>query len=359
MKNVVFNASKLTVAVLFCAAVSFAGCKKLDSFKDVNFSVVSQSNPLTKTVYGDDVTYSSKNYQFVDWVNGDKIRVVCDQTDPDVADYTVTKASHDGIRCKGTVASASPLFWGEGQHTFYAVYPSPATDGAVSTIDGKTVTGSIPAVQPYLSIAGTDVKVVAPDMKNQYMVAKAVTEAEASSVVLDFQPLTTALEFTVTNGFDSGSAMIVKSITLSSAAYALNGAFSVDIDGAGVNSCPKCTTSATASSNNTVTINFSTPVEVAKGKSLQFTFFLNPGNGGAAGVNDITFTINGTNAGTSTDFTRSAKLYKTVEGDIAFPTHKKTRIKGLVIPEAVEWDIEGTIFVTAWENGVNQNIPLE
>ena len=357
-KNFIINASKLSASVLFCAALVFAGCNKIENPKggEVRFSITTEGSPITKTAYGEDGT--GTGFQYINWINNDQIRIVSAQCTPTTsADYTVSRTGHQGNFDYGTVSSGSPLFWGEGTHTFYAVYPSPAVTGYCS-ISGSQITGSIPTTQGYADIVGTDAKVVSPDMKNQYMYAKATGSKANESVQLTFYPLSTALEFTIKNGFESTSSMQISSISLSSAAYALGGSFTANIDNTGVNSRCQCTTTST---DKTVTINFSTPVTVAYGKTLNFTFFLNPGNGGADGINDITFTISGTNLGTSTAFTRSAKLENrdsTPASAIAFPTHKKTRIKGLVIPEAVEWDIEGTIFVTPWANGESGNIAL-
>lgn len=369
MRKIIFSAS---IVALLCASISFAGCTKIDDNlkgSEIKFAVSTESAPLTKTAYGADesVTAPAKpSFQFIDWVSGDKIRIVCAQADPtQSADYDISNAGHQGNKDKGSISSSSPLFWGTGSHTFYAVYPSPAMTGATSAISGHTITGSIPAVQTYGTVGSSVViglperRIVPPDMKNQFMVAKATASEKASSVTLDMLPMTTALEFIITNGFDGDNSMTVSQVKLSSASKALNGNFSIDMDQDGVNGRKLCTTTATAAANGTVTINFSSPLVIGKGDELNFTFFLNPGNGGAAGINDITFSITAkSSADETTSFTRSAELKKDGVG-VAFKTHQKTRLKGIVIPEAIEWDIEGDIVVTPWVTVGTQTIDIE
>lgn len=373
-KDLIFNAMKLAAALL-CSAVLFSSCNKLENLGtgEIRFTIASGSSSDTKTIYGDDVTAGGKNYQFIDWVTGDQVRIMCDKTEPTTADYTVTKVCHEGIMCLGTVSSDSPLLWENEeteQHTFYAVYPSPATAGAVCTIEGNLITGNIPENQSsyFFTESGqviTSGEVIHssvtpatsyPSMLNQYMVAKTEAEAKASSVVLDFEPMATALEFTLTNGL--ANRLIINSIELSSENYALNGNFTIDMDVVGVNGRHKCTTTATAADNGHVMLSVPQFFIFDPETKCSFTIFLNPGNGGESGINDLRLTINGKNNMTQQEFTRTALLMKETAGDIAFPTHKKTRIKGVVVLEAIEWDIEGTIFVTPWTNGVSQNVPL-
>lgn len=348
-RNDIFCASKYALAAITCALVAFSSCNKIDNLQSVpvNFSITSGLD--TKTVYAEDGT----GFQFINWVNGDNIRITCAQckAPTTTADYSVTRVGkrEDTRKDVGTISTSTPLAWGDGIHTFYAVYPSPATSGTECTIDGKTITGSIPAVQTYTTTSSTTAGIVtAPDMKRQYMVAKVQAPEKASSVVLDFYPMSTALEFTLTNDLGSGNNIYINSIQLSSENYALNGAFTIDMDNiGGVNGRPYCTTTATAASNNTVTINFASGTKVNIGKTLNFTFFLNPGNGGATGINDLTLTINGTNAATSESFTRSTKLLKSDKSGIAFPTHKKTRITGVFVPSDLDYDIVVTSWITA------------
>ena len=365
--------ANFTVAAL--AALLLTGCERENDMtgQSVEFSAgicgsdpSSRSGlPQTRVAYG----VESGTSQAINWMDGDMITIYCAKCDGKksavygVQDIKV--ASTDDMYSYASIENAESdgegLLWGTGQHMFYAVYPG-VTTGAGSTISGKDITGSIPAIQTAGTISGTDNKTVSPDMKNMYMVSKAGTyEPDASPVTLIFQPLTTVLEFTITNKFeDTNSAMDVNSISLVSAGHALSGGFVVDMDQNGLNGRPKTTLASgtTAADNGTVTISFSTPVTIEYGKTLNFMFFLNPGN--ATEVNDLTFVINGTNDGSGKEFTRRAKLENKDGHGVTFKTHYKTRISGLMVPEGVKWTINyNQILVTSWDSGVEDDLDME
>ena len=357
MRERQFSRTALTIAA--AASYFFVVCSCADiemTGRKVNFSTrIASMSTETRTVYGED---SGTAFQYIDWTDGDVIRIFCDQCEDDkYADYAASHNSHKPTGDRATVSSSTGLKWGTGDHTFYAVYPSPVVNSAVSFSEG-VMSAEIPALQSVSgAVAGSTSKVASPDMRYQYMVAKTVVSASASSVDLELLPLTTAIEFTVKNGFDSHSTMNVSYVKLTSDNYFLSGQFTVAPGTSGVNNRPICTNRATSASNKSVTINFSSPVAVNYGNTLNFTFFLNPGNGGASGINDITFEIGGTGTGNA-PFVRRAMIKKGGVG-CAFPTHKKTRVTGLMIPEAIEWNIEGTLTVTPWSDGINQGITLQ
>ncbi|MCQ2127620.1 MAG: fimbrillin family protein [Bacteroidaceae bacterium] len=367
--------ASFTVAAL--AALLLTGCerKKDMTGRPVEFSAeiycsdpFSRSGlPQTRVAYG----VESGTSQAINWMDGDMITIYCAKCDGKksalygVQDIEV--ASTDNMDSYAGIENAESdgegLQWGTGQHTFYAVYPGVIT-GAGSTISGKDVTGSIPAIQTAGTISGTDNKTVSPDMKNMYMVSKAGTyEPDASPVTLIFQPLTTVLEFTVTNKFDdTGSAMNVSSISLISDHHALDGGFSVDMDQSGLYGRPKTTLAygLAATGHNKVTLNFSPSVSIAHDRTLTFTFFLNPGNT-ADQVNDLTFEIKGTNAGTSAPFTRRAMLKDKDDHGVIFETHKKTRVTGIMVPEGVQWTVNYSDPIVAyWKTGIDdEDLQLE
>ncbi|MCQ2127639.1 MAG: fimbrillin family protein, partial [Bacteroidaceae bacterium] len=327
----------------------------------------------TRVVYGE-ITGTGTKSQSLDWEIGDKLTIYCAQctkvqTDVEsakhVSDYVVTEVDPDETGSDSYAAIGNPgpdvegLQWGDDvEHVFYAVYPK-------TSISGRTITGTIPQIQSVKSVSETASKVAAPYMTSMYMVSKTVVPASkvGDDVTLVFQPLTTALEFTVTNKFDDTfSAMIVNSISLVSTGHALSGGFAVDMDQNGSYGRPKTTLASgtTVADDNTVTIDFGDdPVTVAYGKTLTFTFFLNPGNEEDE-VNDLTFVINGTNAGNSETFTRRAKLEDKDGHGVTFKTHQKTRISGLMVPEGVKWTINyNQILVTSWDNGIEDDLDME
>ena len=363
--------ASFTVAAL--AALLLTGCEReIDmTGRPVEFSAEISDDltdtrsfmPETRVVYG----VEASGAQALDWLTGDRITIYCAQCKEKSSVYRVKEIaqgsttdmnSYAGIEDAGVAG----LCWGTGQHMFYAVYPCTDTDGSAATITGKDITGVIPATQSFTGITGTNAKTVAPDMKNMYMVSKAGPfTPSTSSVTLTFKPLSTALGFTITNKFeDTKSDMKVNSISLVSTGHALNGGFAVDMDQNGSYGRPKTTLASgtTAADNGTVTISFSTPVTIKYGETLNFTFFLNPGND--TEVNDLTFVINGTNAGNSKTFTRRAKLEDKDGHGVTFKTHQKTSISGLMVPEGVKWTINyNQILVTSWDNGIEDDLDME
>ena len=384
-----------TAAVAVAAALLLTGCERAIDMtgKPVSFAAgISDAGPFsrsgqpqTRVSYG---RYASDNTsQALDWQEGDHITIYCAQCEnKQSAMYKVqdiTEATTGNMVSYAGLANAESdgagLRWGTGAHTFYAVYPQASATAPVTTIAVNVITGTIPASQGNKGVTGTDAKVVAPDMRNMYMTAKAGPyEPESDDVTLDFKPLTTVLEFTITNKFDDHKKdMVVQSVSLVSATHALNGSFSADLDDTGLYERPKTTLAGetTAADNNTVTINFGN-VTVAYGKTLNFTFFLNPGNEDE--VDDLTFVIKGINSFDNSPFTRRAKLeYKTGDG-VIIPTHKKTRISGLMVPEGIGWifdptvqswdqsssdidpmpETDGTPFVTSWDTDIDDELTL-
>ena len=352
-----------TIILAAAAALALTGCERLRNVTGtpVRFSVGTSSDrsnpsnaPQTKVSYGD-ISGTTTKSQEIDWKVGDKITIYCAQCEGEKsAEYAVSEVKPSGTTsasyAKIENAGASGLQWGTGTHKFYSVYPGATTSGASSTISGKDITGSIPANQTVGTITGTDAKVVAPDMKNLYMSAKTSLNAGESGdpVFLDFKPLTTVLEFTITNQFEeTKSTMNVTSISLISDGHALDGGFAVDMDQTGLYGRPKTTlgSGVVIADCDSVSINFGeSPVELAYEKTLNFHFFLNPGN--ATEVDDLTFEIKGVNDGSKENFTRRAKLEKKDKSKVTFPTHKKTRITGIMVPESIGWEINGEVLVT-------------
>ena len=366
MRKSVF--ATFTAAVAVAAALLLTGCERAIDMtgKPVSFAAgISDgaSGPKTRVAYG----VKTSGAQAIDWIEGDRITIYCAQCEnKQSAVYKVQdieKASADDMYSYAGLANAESdgtgLRWGTGDHTFYAVYPQASATAPVTTIAGNVITGTIPASQGNKGVTGTDAKVVAPDMRNMYMTAKTQVSAENvdGDVELAFKPLTTAVEFTIKNQFDdSECAMNVKSISLISDAHALNGGFKVNMDQAGLYVSPydrpKTTLNLTGditATDRKVTVDFgSSPVSVAYGKTLTFTFFLNPGNETA--VNDLIFEIKGTNVATSEEFTRRARLENSSKEGLSFLTHQKTRISGLMVSEGVLWaiDAEPAATLTEW-----------
>lgn len=363
------------VLVVLSAVMLSASCDRMDSFEglysrakgeEIVFGVSnSNGGVFTKSEYsGEEIEQDSKNYERIDWVEGEELSLACAQvSDIKTFSYEVASVETDGTFSYAGIthdASDEGLRWGDdGDYYFYAQSPESdnlLTSGHTHFIIPKdqTGTGSWDNGNTKYTVAAN------PDYMHMtsYSVVTKNGSTPAPPVDLPFTMLPTVIEFTL-----SGEAgMAVKNIGLVSTQY-LTGRSEVNIASQAKSTqspkpeYPECTiTSSTPEFKeawlSTMTTGGS-PVEIAEGKSLTGTIFLNPCN-----ISNLSFciTIKDDDAETYTTFKTSLK-YASGEW-LKFDAHKKYRIKGVVIPEAIEWDVEGTIFVTAWTNGVNQNIQL-
>lgn len=301
----VMKINKIYIVLAFLGvALSLGACSdELDEFgsykKNVGDEIVfsgragfevdknSAKAATTRTIYAESTyTENGKTYERVNWVKGDQVRVYCPEASMmKTADYAVT-ADNEGVvdtqnKYHSTdlvrVGDAS-LQWGSnGEHNFYAVYPSPqqyvgngVTAGDV--LNGSTVLkGIIPATQVHVNkdnvngewvAAGTynnnDFKevnknntymkdalegmsdkhyVLQPDMKYAYMVAntKVATPDKMGDVFLEFMPIATAVEITLRNlawkeDVSTGQTFNLTNIVISSeSGKILSGCFTADL----------------------------------------------------------------------------------------------------------------------------------
>ena len=194
------------------------------------------SNAKTRTIYGDEDTIDGKKGTELRWFKGDKVAIYCaealegklahysvvDYTSNYDSTYTNGNGGGDGSLEGRDLTRLEPtggtpgLKWGSenGLHTFYATYPSPAMFDAQSqvarnfSLNGSTLTGYLPSYQApstydapikYEKYGGSALYVIRPAMQYAYMVAKDETTAERPYTDLTFNPIVTAVEFTVTN----------------------------------------------------------------------------------------------------------------------------------------------------------------
>ena len=194
------------------------------------------SNAKTRTIYGDEDTIDGKKGTELRWFKGDKVAIYCaealegklahysvvDYTSEYDSTYTYYNGGGDGSLEGRDLTRLEPtggtpgLKWGSenGLHTFYATYPSPAMFDAQSqvarnfSLNGSTLTGYLPSYQApstydapikYEKYGDSALYVIRPAMQYAYMVAKDETTAERPYTDLTFNPIVTAVEFTVTN----------------------------------------------------------------------------------------------------------------------------------------------------------------
>lgn len=188
------------------------------------------NDPSTKTIYkGTTYQVGDKTLEAVHWMPGDKVMIYCDQGNQ-TAHYQVT-ATGTGSNTEAETSLQKMQLHGvgnngvqwknikENDHTFYAVYPSPYQFSTPNVESGlleasnyqERITGDGTKLNCYLPVSQAPSRIeetangyiAHPNMNYAYMIAKQVVEANANGEVpagvdLDFRPIVTALEVTMT-----------------------------------------------------------------------------------------------------------------------------------------------------------------
>ena len=334
------------------AALLLAGCEpeNFNFSQNVTFTAATgyDNLPSTKTMYsGEETTVGTKTYERIDWVPGDLIRVYSNvaktPSNEKYADYKVTGVTASGRTSKASVTNVAEhgLIWGDGTNKFYAMYPSPSTEGVPSDTDfsispdglSATLTGSIPATQwvtmgPTTNPCDT---VFQPDMRYAYMWAEFQSQ-RGQSVNLEFHPAVTALEFTVCNSQDE--TINIHSVGLSSGTSPLTGHMEVlmGLDNSGVPSISQNTLAWEHGVTDTITVKFAPAgydVSIIPGESRTFTVLTVPHN-----ITSLDVTIKGSRGGE--EFSKKLAL-KNDSGYVTFLGSKKYHICIGAPAVAEEW----------------------
>ncbi len=232
----------IVVAMVFAAFMAGSGCIK-DKEKDFAEDQVSFSANTgaleTRTDYGEDGSVGGTSVTYVNWVAGDKIRILSSTTSTDT--YTVSE-DHDGSDSQGiSKANVNPdgagITWGTGTQTFYGMYPANVTG---SDLTSSAMTCVIPA-----SWTPTDATI--SQLPYGYMFARLET-ARTTNVSLTFNSKFTAFTFTLKN--PTASAVTLTSFTLSDANKDMCGTYTVNSATGTIGTLP------TTGTNKTITVNF-------------------------------------------------------------------------------------------------------
>ena len=327
----------------------------------------------SKAVYSGEGT---EKLERIDWQAGDALGVYCAAAKEEkYARYVVKSVwpSVGGVSRGVVEADGKELVWGDGPHVFYSYFPEKSEGGI-----GKGITETETKIEVSASL--TDKQkvigaidksstpwVASPDLKNMLMVSKSATYTPEGGffdgeVSLNFMPLTTAVQFTITN--QTKAEMIVKSVSLTSAASALCGDFTVDVQSTWQtpdpidignetitysHTYPVCDYSGSVTdATRTVTIEFTEEVTLAyeadpdESGKLTFTFFLQP----CQDFDDLTFRI--TKADNSWMQTR---LGYTDGSGILFPRFMKSKVDGIFVPEGAQWTVKYSPDIEPWNVG--------
>lgn len=262
------------------AVLLFAGCMKESAINEkyrpagtpIVFSAATgyENGDGTRTEYSGQLYGNSPKHERIDWVVDDPVTIVYAHGtgSPVTSQYAVTGVSGDIDRNSTASVEVAEgqqkLTWGEGEgdHTFYAMYPSNGFGGNTSaSLTNNYVQGSIPAVQ---TLHVKDGKYL-PPMEYGYMVAyKQITSGSTESrVSLPFTPAVTAFEFKLQQKENDTGIQKVTGVELS-ATTPLTGTFAFDIIGGNDNGATWSTTidtDGTTVTNTGNTVSFTFPVE--------------------------------------------------------------------------------------------------
>jgi len=363
----------LLIVGCLCGAISCNGTWDIvPAGQEVKFSGYSEGVESTKASYaGDSYTEEGKNYESIHWTSDDIVRIYCKNgatteievagttgiPDKYVADYRVNEVASDGTTSKIRLnAETTPIGirWNEDEnvvHDFYAVYPSPScTYHITSSINGKAISCNLASEQNTLSgaVSGTGGNyTLAPDMRWMLMYGyskgyKRSTFPSGSQVFIKFKPLTTAIQFTITNSVSS--SLIIRELDLISNGTQIFGKFNVpDVETLSADGYPAATFETGYSDNRTVSLQFASPyVTIAKDKTFTFTFFLAP----VSDLDDLKFRIVRSDGTTMT-----TRLGYTDGTGVKFPRCKKSYVTGIMVPEGVQWTIDYEPVLTDWVSG--------
>ena len=304
----------------------------------------------TRTSYGDKGT----DFQVINWEVNDHIRIICAQAaQKKEADYKITDITHGSVtgdrESSATTLTkvSNGLQWGTGQHTFYAIYPSPGhftgteENQPRTTITSNIAGGVLPTTQTVKEVKTNHngYKYVAmPNMDNAYMVARAVYNAEkdgGGGVTLHFKPIVTAIEVEIKAGSinpnTTDNTLKLTSVSLSSASKKdICGAFSTDLSGLNtdenlVSGVAVTNINRTTGDHNRVTIDLNDKDIVLKeDESCVVTFFILPTAEFNNNNTDLKLTVFYTSGGVTTS--KICTLGKEVKA------HKKYFFKNLKLP---------------------------
>lgn len=329
-------------AALIAAVVCFTGCKDdeivnqpvAQAGDEIVFGVsgkyeISPDSPeaQSRTVYGD----KDKNAQDINWVSGDKVMIYSPQVQnvSTYVEYEVTSTGETEGQSHGTLtkvnSDAAGLQWsGDGEHTFYAVYPGVSMLSSAYrenfSFNGSVLTGYIPTTQGHRIQSNGDGSYTATcNMNYAHMIAKTVTTptASAEGVNLDFYPVVTAIDITlIARSNVTLTAMNVRGISNENETPIIAGQYSVDIANLNGSAVPNCELVRTETNQNLITVplyeNYNVsgeipsedrrPIRLQAGGSIMLTVFLLPYQG-LNGIQVSASSANGPSKSADLEFT--------------------------------------------------------
>lgn len=333
------NKSVFAKALMAVTLIAATGCnqEELESSrgKDIVFGARSELSTITKTSYSGTVNSSSE--ERINWEDGDLIRIWSDQVSAPSEkyyDYSLTLKNNSD---KYSYANVDPigehgLQWGDGSHTFYAMYPAPVTTGAQSGLDITTsggngvITAVLPADQSYAATrTNENNQDYYGDMRLAYMAAT-TTASAGSDVSLSFTPIVTTFYVTVTN--TTGAAMTLKEVRLTSSTVAMTGTYKTTVTPADARSYEYYQsgsyvgTLTKTDDNCYVKAAFSSGLSLAVDESVTVALFALPQN-----IYNLTLTVTSDETGPV-----SLPMTDTSDNPLAFTAVRKHNLNNIGVP---------------------------
>lgn len=338
----------------------------------------------TKAYYSGEVEGTSTPVEKIFWNEGDMVRVYSPQASArnssslHYSDYVVGNVQSD--RRKAFISNpegTNGLVWGTGNHDFYAMWPAPSTtDLPGLTIDGARAVCTLPASQAptALTSASGDVTFT-PDSRMLYLGAatEGVSPSIAKNPSLTFKPIPTVLQFTVTNGFANNASMFITGADLLSEEDYLIGTFACNLTG-GVGASGTAMLSGggrivsvptTIKAGTPSLAGDATPVEIASGKSITFSFYIYPKDDGVVGTDGLTLRLRVAKSATAAPMAKSLRLKysatatsHTPGSDVVFEPYVKHICTGLLADDRFDLAVNGDL--VDWTNGlITDKEPVE
>lgn len=324
----------ISIAAAAVCLIGLAGCTKDLSGKRIRFRASTRPEaPVTKTAYsGETYNASSKVYERIDWVDGDRIVLAMKNNDVSMVsqEYSVNTISVAGVNSKTDLepyGTENGLEWGTGTHDFWAAYPASKV-----TVGNHRMSATIPSSQIVrYSSKANNVSIFRADMSDAFMVAGLQSPQKEDGINLDFYPAFTAFEFTVgandnttitsfemeTNTYETETANYVPLAGVSTATFDASSNMSFTYTGTGTLSN---TIGVVFHDHNDAPYN---PI-ISTTASLNFKVFALP-----LEITGIRITFN------LSDGTSKSLRLKQNGNWITFPAAAKIQISGLAVPGAV------------------------
>lgn len=325
----------LTLAAVLCAAGSCL--KDMTGGGGAIFFSASMGGVSTKTEYAGG-SYNTGDIEELYWVNGDRIRILCDQaadlSGNNWSDYIVTAASN---RTLGSITPANKngLHWGTGKHYFHASYPADGVTFGPLTNTTRSFMATVPSGQG--GSWNSNRSEYRPNMNHACMYAVAMSEdaAPQTKVKLKFKPLVTAFRISLTTLADSEipEGTLLTKLELSSADSYMAGDFSVEIDAAGDNAV-NCSDTTIYSPVRSVSLDLGSGIQLSKTQPRSFTLFTLPMT-----QEKLTLMLTFSNG-----ITRRLELKKNGEW-LRFPACSKIFIDNMAVPNL----LDATVFIDGQE----------